>query len=713
MDNIEILLRNNFVEIKNNKNNKFDPKNISLELATIINNFSYYGYVPSVEALASLQSLDNMELANFWKSILKELKSITGADKEMEKFVVYKNFPREVLEKSQAEYWIPQILMYLGFPNEYFTEQEVEREKLTEKTNLKVLSLANENTYSIILNRLLSNPSRWTDTQFDMVLQLVETIDIGNINIDNSPFKENSIKLIAKLINNSSIDKFKSKIESLVISNATDVLRLIAALSEGDISLKSHFKIKSFKRSERRFLLNLLNNSKNLDNDVSLRPELFKRIFKSLRPGDYNFKNVQNVYDKLYNNNLKTFNSDVEKKISEHDTEALTLLKSRPGEFLRRFHKLYEVFDKKAINTFSEIINKFSNLQLLKIAKYLETIDNRKYLMFAPNGNWTKAQIHENKKKTFNENEKTLLLNVINKELYDRLSTQYPEGILLDKNTSKVKLQTNEQEGTETRGTVFDIPENMTFVRSASYWSKTDPNGGSRNIWYDNGWNFFDENWKELGTCCWNKIQFGNKAAIFSGDPTTSKDIAGRGCQMIDLYFDKLERNNVRYAVWNILAYSHIKFDESDVLATLQYGEKPEQGNLYEPSRAQIVFPLKGNNLTKYIAYLDIKERKLVYMDANLYGNVQSADLNIKKLSETMPAFIEYLDTLPSIYDLFKNAPKGDIPVLYTDKETEINTNKAYVFKKENPDNKFEEFLFNDFLSQKNEEENIEETLKI
>ena len=66
-----------------------------------------------------------------------DLVKITGDDKKMADFVVYKNFPQEVLQMSEAEYWFKQILMYWGFPNQYFTESEKERPKLEDKINFR------------------------------------------------------------------------------------------------------------------------------------------------------------------------------------------------------------------------------------------------------------------------------------------------------------------------------------------------------------------------------------------------------------------------------------------------------------------------------------------------------------------------------------------------------------------------------------------------
>jgi hypothetical protein len=162
----------------------------------------------------------------------------------------------------------------------------------------------------------------------------------------------------------------------------------------------------------------------------------------------------------------------------------------------------------------------------------------------------------------------------------------------------------------------------------------------------------------------------GGASALFSGDPTNSKDLDGRACQLIDLYLEPLAASGVRYAVWNVLCYSRKTFDEAEeVFAALMWGEKAESGKLFEPSRCQLSFPLRGANLTKYIAYLDLERRTLIYLDANLPGRVHSAAGNTKLLAKLMPPFVESLDALPSVHDLFRGVPRSDVgmPVLYDD----------------------------------------------
>lgn len=763
----KILLANNFVTAEMSSGGQ---KADLVSIATVFSNLVHYGFTPSKELIERLSTYSEKELILFWYETEKDLKELSFADREMDKFVVYQNFPEEVLAKSDAEYWYAQIAMYVGYSYEFFQEEAIERPKLSDKKDLKVLKLANDMTLPNISESLKLAKNRWNDMQVSMAQTLLDLNPNHIVEMGDFGFKENGINLIKKCILEN---------REFSIKDATDVMRLAAALSDGDISLRTNVRFKKFNRAERKMFLRLLENTKNIEQDMAMRQSQWKKFVFQLHPGDYKFNKVKVAYGKLCRGELKSFNALVENSLKDGDEKALQLVSSRSGEILRRFHKLYEVFDEKAVNVLVASIKDFDTIQLLKLKKYIVSINTRTSLIYAPNGNWSKAQFASVKEKDVTEiklsqkksepieqkvvevpmvdeivkeivNDGTpsiealkllkdklegkippvvvpmvkpaepfvfkkkepvqvvatkvkiddksidVILQAINIELESRLRSKFENGVALDENTKKIKLQTNDQTLAVNygRGTSFDIPEDVTFIRSGSYWQM----GQYGNVWFDNGWNFFDENWKNKGACCWNAYHL-NDGAVFSGDPVISQTEGHKGCQMIDLYLDKLAEQGVRYAVWNLLSYNGINFDDAeDVVATIQMGDQANAGAIYEPSRAQMAFEVKGKNLAKYIAYIDIVERKVVFMDANLRANVSSAISNSLNLEKMMPAFVEYLETLPSVYDLFESVQGGETPILYTDKESSFESERAFVFNHVNTDNEFENIDINEIL---------------
>lgn len=640
-------------------------------LATILSNIAYYGYIIDSAAIRHLSTLDIPNLVAWWQDVRPVFAAITGSDRNMEDHIVYRNFPKEALDLDKGQQVFHQIAIYMGFPYDWFRQPEAAREPLGELSKLKVLRLASGNTLSTIHDNLIEMSNRWSDNQKAWAIYLTGRLPII---VDNYGFKENGIILAA--------EAFKSGV-GVEITTATDVLRLAAQLSDQDVSLRNRVAFRNFKRAERRTLLSMLEDARNIKDDFALRPELAKRLMERLRPGDYKFERVRDAYDALYKGELSSIGAKLDPQTPNVDM--LTIAATRPGEFLRRLHHYIDLFGLMAVDQFVPVMNNLTTRQLVSLRRYIATINDRTLLIYPPRANWARAQVSSNEKSKLSAKAIALLDGEISRLLCSRISARFPEGIDLADNLVNVKLQTNDQKLAEYgRGTTFDIPEDVTFVRSASYWELPHTGDFHRNTWFDNGWNFFHDDWSDAGTCGWDAQHLGDGAAIMSGDPTNIKDLRGRGCQIIDLYFDKLIAMGIRYAVWNVLCFSNIKFsDAKDVLATLQWGVEPLKGNVYEPSRAQMVFPLRAEQLSSYVAYVDLVTRKLVYMDAPLPANVGGTGLNSARLTRVMPAYVQYLDSLPSLHDLLRDVPSQDgaVPVRFEDDAQTAVAARSYVFQ--------------------------------
>jgi len=657
-------------------------------LATVLANFIYYGYLPSKELYKTMSLLNRHQLTDFWDGLKPALEEITGADKRMGDHIVYKNFPSEVLDMTTSEYWTRQILMYWGLPNDMVTQEEVARDSLLENTELTVLQIASSDALQSHYDQLLALPVRWTQSQRDYALGLLDDV---SLDLTKIPFKENLVVAAVEAVKRGA---------NLVTRSATDVLRLGVALSGGDHTLVEPSKFTSFSRPTRRFMMNLLENASNLEEDMARDKGKWKKFMVALRPGDYakSYPRTVKANDSLYNDRVKSFSATVDALVKTKDDSVLGLLESRPGEFARRLQMLVQLFGRKAVKSFSNVAPSLKVMQLLKLRAHFETIASRKHRTAAPKGNWSKMQILSNSIKVKPGLFKSLI-KAMDDAIAEKVSSKV-SSVKLDPRVSNVTLQGNDSDLSPFgRNTKFVIPEEMKFIRTASYWKLPSPGGST---WYDNGFNFFDENWKSVGTCCWDTNPSGSlKYAVFSGDSTNSKSANGEACQMIDIYLDKAAEAGVRYAVWNILCFSHLSFDEAkEVHAALQWGEEPQKGKVFEPSRCQLSFPVRGKNHTKYVAVIDIVERTVIYVDANLKGNVSSARTNSSHLEKTMPAYMEYLNTQPTVADLFRDVPKSDqgTPILYDDDGVEINNGQAYVFKPLNESNKFEQLNVSEIL---------------
>lgn len=687
-----ILLRYNHVSIPKFVGTSEASQASKEAIATVLMNLSYYGRALSQEGYRALSKLTTQGLITWWGEVETQLKIITGESRKIGDFVVYKNFPKEVLDKSSADYWIPQILMYWGFPKEFFTEEVKPRDKMDEQPKAIVLKLANDNSLGDILTSLCKSPARWKDEELADVLYLA---DWYPINLAKMGFKENMVLLATSLM---------QKGKDINITTATDVLRLAVGLSDGDVSLRENTKFKSFKKPVRRFLLRTLEKCNGLKDDMARRPEMFKRLIHQLHPGDYakQFPKVCEAMSDLYKDRLETFNSQVEQLLTSGDTDVLDLLAGRPGEFRRRLVHTLNLFGNKTVKAFTDdaVLAKLTTYQLVSMRSFLETVNKRQHRVFPPKGNWSKMQLGESRPV------RAAQVRAISAALGKTIAQRLPKVGVLDDATRMIKLPNNGEAGPYARGTVFPIPKGTDFIRTASYWSVN----ARSYVWFDNGWNFFSDDWKPVGACCWSNPKFpghrwdhkaNDKAtgAVFSGDPTIA---SGKACQMIDLYPEKLRAAGVRYAVWSILCYSGMPFNKAeDVFAAFQWGKDANKGKLFEPSRCQLAIPLTGEQLTKYVVLIDLDKNEMVYLDAGLKSSVSSAERNGPLLQKNLPPFMEYIRALPSVHDLFRDSvdEASDTQILYSDKEAELTGESAYVFRPENKNSKFKTVDINSLLT--------------
>lgn len=680
----KILLSNQMINI----NISVGEEKASREsLGTVLSNFAFYGFKPSKALLVEILKLSEKELTNFWNETDQTFKNFFESTIEAKKGVVYKNFPTEVMKKSDAEYWIAQILIYIGFPVDFFTEEEIERQPaVISFDKLKSLHIAQSNSLEEIYFNIFNKNVEYTPIEKEFIVYLVDKLNIDSFDISLSPFKMNGVFIAHEVMKRSG---------EVYAKNATDIIRLAAFVGSNGKTLNEKISFFKFSRQERKKFLKMLISISNYEEDFAARPETFKAFLKSLRPGDYSWaKKVSNMYNELYNKNIKSFSSKV-----ENSKEPWALLSTRHGIFLRSFHKMYSMNAQKAVEGFENISEKLTVFQLLKFKKYIVNINEISALIVRPSSTWTKAKIIENKKNKIEKSDQEKLISIINISLSNKLNNLLPEGVMTGEGLDKIYLPSNDQEISVGRGTIYNIPENINFIRTASYWTNK-IGGRDHNFWFDNGFNFIHENEKMSKTICWNS-QVNSEYAVFSGDPAIANNPEKCATQIIDLNLKNLEEAGFKYAVWNILSYSNIKFNEAEkVSAILQYLEDQNKGELFEPSKVDLQFDLKGNNLCKFVAYIDIKERKLIFLDLTLPGmKTSSAASNIKAVENYLPAVLDYMKLIPTVQDLVENVKTGSVPFVYSDKDIAIEKGKAFVFKNVNDENKFEKIDINSLLN--------------
>lgn len=694
------------------------------DVLTVIANLASAGYAMDREAVRALLSLHEDEVDGWWVMTREALTAEDFSDRGMDRFVVYKNFPAEVLSKSEAEYWVPQVLMYLGAPPALFAEQEEPRAPADEKRPLRVLKgkgparLAAE-TFAALREKGKS----WTDPEAESAAFLLRyAAEKGGLALDISDFRfRGNGVLLAKTV---LTDPALNAATELRARDATDALRLAQALAPGkkrprkgavyawqDPAERKQRRaprpdsvLGTLPRAHRRAIAGMLAGSHSLESDAARRPRDFRALMRALRPGDLGQERLSALYDALYNGRVKGAQAAVENAVKAGSADALREAEALPaGLRLRRFRKLYETDPAGAVNLAIRALPDLDTGTVLGFAAQVRAMNDLPARVAVPKGQWSRAQFLPNDGARIAPEHQDAITEAARDLIGSRLAAEFPHGVRrLDdfERLGEVKVPENGQAlAPYGRGTTFPIPEEEGFVRTASYWEDKRQYG---NTWFDNGLTFLDEGMTVASAVCWNSPGLGpDGPAIFSGDPVNSQEKRGRACQMIDLYPEK--RRGWRYALWNVLGFSHIKFSEvsGEVLATLQTGTDPQKGKLYEPARARFAFRLERPALTSYVALVDMEERVLTYLDLDLGGSVQSACDNTEMVKVKLPAILAVLKARPSWRDLMECAPESPdgTPVGYADHG--VSAERALTFSQEDEAARYEQVRITDLLSAK------------
>jgi hypothetical protein len=211
------------------------------------------------------------------------------------------------MDASFSELYINAIIHYWSFGTMLPEYEKDERLPLFEKTKYTVLDFGTYKDLQDIYNNLIQSKTSLSETDKEDLVCLIRS---GRFTLpDEIPFKEN-VALVVKLLIEESPKTPNINSLSKFIKTATDVLRVITAMSDGDISLAKNCRYKSFKRKERKLLVELLDNCGNIEEDMLRYQNKWIRIGERLHPSEYNFNKVSVAFDKLRNNDkdIKTFN---------------------------------------------------------------------------------------------------------------------------------------------------------------------------------------------------------------------------------------------------------------------------------------------------------------------------------------------------------------------------------------------------------------------
>lgn len=639
-------------------------------VATMNKNIEVFGYTMSETLFDKLVHMKAKNREVVYDALVSGLKEITGADKVYNP--MYPNFPESVMEKDDFELYFNAIVHYWSFGTLLPYEEKEERAPLFNTAKVKVLEAGSFDDLNNIFNNLCASKTSLSKSDVD---DMIFTLNSAKVTLpDEIPFKENAA-CVCRLLIDTGVDTDGSLCKKYV-KTATDVLRLITAMSDGDVSLAENTKFRNLKRSERRIIMNLLAGCGNAAEDMSRYACKWIRVGEKLHPGEFakneHYTKVVQAFGVIRNDGkIQSFAGKVDAAVASGDVNAVvSLLKKRPGEFARRIDFLLRTFDKDAdrktvIMGFASVAKDVSSTVLLQVREHfinkLDGSDDMK--VFFPKGNLARSYYVKNDKiETVPEDAMKMVIAVCESALVniygnrEFLGKVYINEALKDYTVPFSLRSAGKTMISVSRGSRIAIDDSAKIIRPFIWWTNTKDNI----IDVDLSVAVFADDWNCLEHVSYNNLESDRFGICHSGDIINGGPVDGEGvAEFIDLDIEKALSAGARYAVFTVYNFSNENFSKMEHAAfDFMIRNDMKSGEIFEPSTVKQRMDLASATTTCIPVIFDLKERVFVWCDMALtadhvrtgFGGI-NVESNLPSVVVTCKAMVDVKK--PNLYDLF------------------------------------------------------------
>lgn len=654
---------------KNIDNNVNETLSIE-ELATLIKKFEGYGYIFSKELAIAISKEERNVIIDKLKSVIKVIENFKS-DKDY--VVFYKNFPDEVINMSEVELYINQILHYwIGYlpsNSENIIKEDVEPSKLVKATELKLID--DEIIEKLFIDLLSSNVAL-SEQYLDDVCVLTHSKSVEEL--------ENYMEYIQMKETLTTLSSYVLRKKGVLIGNfktATDILRLIAKISKAELNNK-HIHFAYFSRTKLSQLMNKLEDLKNIMPDIKRYSKPWHTFFK-LYAKKINFNKypkVRKAVDMLFGD---IFYMTERGKINEQINRLPTMSEEDLDNFVKEFTIFYgdyvreilSLLNKAKENQYEKLLLGLENcvgkvntrvlFQLYDRVINLQEKDNLVPRLVNSKGKWRRL------KESISLSDE--LLNRVLEIVEDGIKIQLKEKeslgkIYIDEDYKNIMLTTSEKDSNVslrpmTRGSRIAFNPNAEVLRFFVAWKNLDEKIMKEfkvkygRVDIDLSALSFDKDFKfKRVVAYYNQKEMG---FAFSGDIT---DAPQGALEYIDIYdLEKQKKNGTRYILMQIRSYNGYTFKEINSVYAgvmeLTSNEAKEKKNMYSTAITQ-GFQIMSPQITTNTILVDLVKFEYVWLDMNM--------ANYKV--DTFQNALNY-EEIPYLNDLLKYFMKKQYVTMY------------------------------------------------
>lgn len=646
-------------------------------ITTIMKNIEELGYTFSREVFDVLRTYSVNELTEFYLELKAALMKLKGAN--VVYMPMYADFPKGVMDAHFSELYINAMVHYWSdgilYPKNH-RKRVNDRLPLFDETKVKVLQLGSEADVRQIFDNICTSRTSISRTDREDIAYLFET---ENMKLpDNIPHKENAAYISALYLQKNPLARVSGLRK--YIKTATDVLRLVTAMSDGDVSLAENTRYKSFTRRQRRMIMELLSGCPNIEGDMLRYKERWIRIGERIHPSEFDcsrytleYDRAINAFDKLRNNRkIETFAGKVEFDLAYGEYEsALAELVKRPGELARRLDQLLRVAHKESvIRSFASVAEKVSTPVLLQVREhFLHRAEQADVRVFFPKGSLAKCHSERNNLPDIDEKYCQEVIRICENALVKIYGQREPMGkVYLSENYRNYVVPFSQRSASKAmktivRGSRLPMDSQTNAVRAFIWWTNMDKcdfeSYDSGRIDIDLSAAIFDENWNYMEHVSYTNLKSAKYKACHSGDIVNGGPVDGDGVsEFLDVDVDSVVRCGARYVVYQVYSFTCQTYaDMPHAMFGWMERADVDSGEIYEPKTVEQKLDLTADSMVCIPVIFDCVKREFIWCDMNMSLSGIHANIGGNNLESNLSGVAAVCYSMvnvkkPDLYDL-------------------------------------------------------------
>ncbi len=594
-------------------------------IATLLRNLESLGVTFTERLITTCSKLSIEQLVALYEELIPLLREARGAHREFQP--MYPNFPAQVMMASEGQLYLNAILHYLSIGQYLPVNEREERMPLLEDVELTVLDLGTGEEFEQLFAQIATSNTSLSDQDREDLAWFIRSYGprIEMLLPESIPQKETMATVVALLVIHTD-----PTIERLgqYCRTATDLLRVAVVLSNGDASLATPTRFRSFPRKMRRLLLDLLERQSAIVEDMVRWKDRWIRLGERLHPGEFRkrYPRVAEAFGIIRNDLPRTtFNSRVEHALATADTrQALAILRTRPGELARRLDHLLRTgqSDQESIlETFGAIADGIATPLLLQLREHFrrrrEDIhrEHRPLRIFFPKGNLARARAIENNLPHLSQTLCGRVIAICEHTLLERFGALPPLGrCYLDEKLADYMVPFSQRSASRSfrtlvRGSRLPLPEHCRVLRFFIWWH----NGINRTD-IDLSATMFDERFGYKDIVSYYNLK--TYDGCHSGDII---DAPNGASEFIDITVEKALASGVRYIIMTLTSFTDQPYcDLPECFAGWMARTEPESGEIYDPRTVQDRMDITANTRIAIPLIIDIVDKEVIWCDISL-----------------------------------------------------------------------------------------------